>query len=407
MGATSLAPAMTPPMSPASAAPVLVAVDRPADQRRGTVAVRLLLAAPHLVVLAGLGLVAVAVAVVGWWGALARGRLPRFAAGYLTGFVRWQTRVAAYLFLLTDAYPPFSTADAAYPVRITMAPAAGVRRRSVAARPVLAVPALMVAGTVTVAVGTLVAVASWLVALTRGRLMPSLQLTAAAFVRYQARLAAYVTLLTPVYPWGLFGDPVPAAVPAAAPTVAGGVVGPRQPSPPSPADDPYWRIVLTPAAKNLIVVFLVLGVAAVMAFNVTSVVSHYGRLHTDEAATVRVERAYRSLSAAVNGYETQVRLCGAVSDRLPCLTGAAQAMAGAFTDFHRSLSATAMAGTAVTARSRLVHDTQRAESDFRSLSTADSAGHYELSMEAADLPQLLGRFDVDFEQLGIDLVDVG
>ena len=39
-------------------------------------------------------------------------RLPDFAADYLTGYVRWQTRYNAYYLLLTDQYPPFTLEDA-------------------------------------------------------------------------------------------------------------------------------------------------------------------------------------------------------------------------------------------------------------------------------------------------------
>ncbi|HSZ39987.1 MAG TPA: hypothetical protein VK817_08520 [Trebonia sp.] len=40
-----------------------------------------------------LEIAAVIVAFLGWWGALFMGRLPDFADSYLTGFVRWYTRV--------------------------------------------------------------------------------------------------------------------------------------------------------------------------------------------------------------------------------------------------------------------------------------------------------------------------
>ena len=104
----------SPPASPRSnggpetPGPVLVAVAGPAAQRRVTVAFRLLLAVPHLIVLYVLGIAASVVVVIGWFGALATGRLPGFAADYLSGYLRWYGRTAAYLLLLTDEYPPFA-----------------------------------------------------------------------------------------------------------------------------------------------------------------------------------------------------------------------------------------------------------------------------------------------------------
>ena len=45
------------------------------------------------------------------------GELPEFAHTFLGGVIRWEIRVNAYMFLLTDAYPPFSLEDVDYPVR--------------------------------------------------------------------------------------------------------------------------------------------------------------------------------------------------------------------------------------------------------------------------------------------------
>src|SRR5579872_1921713 len=119
--------------------PVLVAVAGPGAQRRATVAIRLILAVPHLFVLSFLGIAAFPVAVIGWLGALVTGRLPRFAATYLAGYLRWYARAGAYLLLLTDQYPPFTLRNAAYPVRLSVG-AGKLNRLTVAFRVVLAIP---------------------------------------------------------------------------------------------------------------------------------------------------------------------------------------------------------------------------------------------------------------------------
>jgi hypothetical protein len=38
------------------------------------------------------------------------GRWPVAGARFIEGFLRWNTRVSAYAFLLTDEYPPFTMA---------------------------------------------------------------------------------------------------------------------------------------------------------------------------------------------------------------------------------------------------------------------------------------------------------
>lgn len=71
---------------------------------------RAILAIPALVCLYFARWVAWVVLVTGWFGALFTGRLPDYAASYLTGFQRWEVRAYAYLLLLTDRYPPFGVA---------------------------------------------------------------------------------------------------------------------------------------------------------------------------------------------------------------------------------------------------------------------------------------------------------
>ena len=77
---------------------------------------------PQLIVLGLLGIAVYVITIIGWFGALFTGRLPVFAADFLTGYLRWMARVYAYTFLLTDVYPPFSLADADYPVRVAAMP---------------------------------------------------------------------------------------------------------------------------------------------------------------------------------------------------------------------------------------------------------------------------------------------
>lgn len=387
-----------------TAAPVLVAFDTPTEQRRLTVAVRLFLAFPHVVILGLLGLVAVVVTVIGWFGALFLGRLPRRAADFLSGYLRWQTRLYAYLFFLTDVYPPFSWADAAYPVRVTTQPGR-LNRGAVAFRLVLAVPAVIVALTATYGIATVVVIVTWAVVLVTGRLPSSVHEAFAAFVRYQSRLNGYLVMVTSEYPWGLLGDPE-ADAPVA--TTFGSAVAPVwQPIPPTPVHDPYWRVVLTPPAKNLIVFVLVLGVASVVAVNVTSAVSRYNRLQNVEMASSRVHDAYQTLSGAVIRYQSRTNSCESSAQPLPCLTGAAHSVAQAFNAFGQRLSTTMVPAVAVSAKSVLVADSGRAERDFDQLSASTTAGRYQLVIESSNLSQLLIRFDGDYGQLGTRLSSVG
>ena len=67
------------------------------------------MAIPHYIVLAFLGLAALACVVVAWFAILFTGRYPRGLFDFVVGVGRWTLRVAAYAVLLTtDRYPPFS-----------------------------------------------------------------------------------------------------------------------------------------------------------------------------------------------------------------------------------------------------------------------------------------------------------
>jgi hypothetical protein len=163
---------------------------------------------PHIFVLFFLNIAAEMVAFIGWWGALFTGRLPEFAYSYLSGCLRWSTRVQAYgVLLLTDQYPPFSLDDEPdYPVRIAVPPRDRLNRFAVLFRIILVIPAAIVNVVVLYGAATIVLIVVWVMALITGKLPESLHLAYTAVLRYSTRLNCYVTMLTAAYPWGLFGD---------------------------------------------------------------------------------------------------------------------------------------------------------------------------------------------------------
>ncbi len=78
------------------------------DLNRFLPLVKWLLAIPHYVVLAILGVIALIVTFIAWLAILITGRYPRGMFDFVVGVGRWGFRVAAYAALLTtDRYPPF------------------------------------------------------------------------------------------------------------------------------------------------------------------------------------------------------------------------------------------------------------------------------------------------------------
>ena len=175
-------------------------------QSRVTVLFRIFMAIPQLIVLYLMGVAAGVVTLIGWFGALFTGRLPVWAADFLAGYLRWVSRVYAYLYLLTDEYPPFTLDDADYPVRLATMPGQ-LNRMAVLFRLFLLIPCEIVNRRDDVR---------------RPHHLPARELGDRAAqgpdaghdlpgpvggARYQIRVLGFAVMLTSAYPADLFGDP--------------------------------------------------------------------------------------------------------------------------------------------------------------------------------------------------------
>lgn len=80
-----------------------------AELSRGLPLVKWLLAIPHYIILACLGIAAFVVTIIAWFAILFKGRYPEGIFNFVSGVLRWNVRVLAYsILLVTDKYPPFS-----------------------------------------------------------------------------------------------------------------------------------------------------------------------------------------------------------------------------------------------------------------------------------------------------------
>jgi Domain of unknown function (DUF4389) len=218
---------------PGASAPIEVAFGAPKDQNRVTVLFRLILVIPQLIVVALVGLAAAVVLVISWFAALFTGTVPEGCAEFLSGFLRWLARVDAYLFLLTDEYPPFSldsSPDYPVDVRVETGPH---NRWAVLFRYFLAIPA-SIAATVLLVGLSVFSVVMWVVVLVRGALPEWMFAAAAAAIRYYVRFEGYFSLLTTFQPSGVMGDGGPAF---SGPTLSGPTPWPSG-APPSPYGAP-------------------------------------------------------------------------------------------------------------------------------------------------------------------------
>jgi 2-(1,2-epoxy-1,2-dihydrophenyl)acetyl-CoA isomerase len=178
-----------------------IAVVNNDDRRRWrlTTFLRLPLALPHLYLLEYWGFVAIAVAFVNWFIALARGRTPDAVHTWLERYLRYAAHVGAYVLILADPYPKFRGWLGTYPVDLRVGPPVKQSRAKILVRLLLSVPALIFAYVLGI-VGIVVAVIAWVCALAVARVPAGVQRLGLYCLRFQLQTVAYLFLLTERYP---------------------------------------------------------------------------------------------------------------------------------------------------------------------------------------------------------------
>jgi hypothetical protein len=97
-----------PPFGDAVYPASLAMVEPEGSRRRLTVAFRLILIIPHLIVVGLLTLAWWITSFIAWFAILVTGTYPQGLYEFGVGVLRWFIRVEGYLLLLVDEYPPFS-----------------------------------------------------------------------------------------------------------------------------------------------------------------------------------------------------------------------------------------------------------------------------------------------------------
>jgi Domain of unknown function (DUF4389) len=213
---------MTENLTPTSTSPVRVEGARDPVLSRWLWLVKWVLLIPHLVVLVFLWLAFAVLTVVAWFAILFTARYPRALFDVNLGVLRWSWRVAFYGYgaLGTDRYPPFTLADVPdYPARLDIAyPQRLSRARALVKWWLLALPHYLVVGfflgadtlawrysdTGTVSVGGglvgLLMLVAGIALLFTARYPDGIFDAVVGMDRWALRLAAYVALMTDVYP---------------------------------------------------------------------------------------------------------------------------------------------------------------------------------------------------------------
>jgi hypothetical protein len=77
----------------------------------GSALLRIILGIPHAIVLGFIGIAFAIVWIISAVSILINGNYPEWAFNFIRGYLRWNTRVLAYMASLVDEYPPFSFGD--------------------------------------------------------------------------------------------------------------------------------------------------------------------------------------------------------------------------------------------------------------------------------------------------------
>lgn len=171
------------------------------DLRRSrlTVFFRLLLALPHLVWAALWAIAALFAAILNWIVTLVAGRPLLGLYRFLGAFVRYQAQLYAYVSLAANPFPGF-VGEPGYPVDVELDEPGPQRRVITLFRIFLALPAYLVATTLSVAL-YVSAVFGWFASLVLGRMPLGLRNLNAYAIHYWAQFYAYAYVLTERYPY--------------------------------------------------------------------------------------------------------------------------------------------------------------------------------------------------------------
>ena len=193
--------------------PVRIVVTDDLHRSRLTVFFRLLLAIPHYLWAALMGVVVAVCVFANWWILLVRARTPRGLHDFIAGYLRYAAQLEAYLLLAADPYPGFfALGDKPYPVDLEIDPPVQQSRWKTFFRFPLAIPALMVASTLlsggprsfgyyTGGAAFGAALLLWWVALVRGRATRGLRDSIVYAIGYGSQVSGYLLLLTDRYPY--------------------------------------------------------------------------------------------------------------------------------------------------------------------------------------------------------------
>ncbi|MEP7203650.1 MAG: DUF4389 domain-containing protein [Ilumatobacteraceae bacterium] len=174
-------------------------VTYPETRNRLTVAFRIILAIPHLIVSQVWGYLAQVLALIQWVIVLFTGKRNEGMWNLQQSWLMYYGRVNGYTSLLYDEYPAFGTDPGSVPVRSAISFEESANRLTNALRIVWMIPALIIAMFIGIASAVLLLI-SWLTILFTGTQPRGMWDFLRKSARYTLQLQAYGLLMTDDYP---------------------------------------------------------------------------------------------------------------------------------------------------------------------------------------------------------------
>jgi len=169
------------------------------SRNRGTVAIRIILAIPHMIVSYAWTIFAEVLSVVQWFIILFTGKRNDSIWNLQRQWLEYTSRVYGYMGLLYDEYPAFGTAPGPVPVTTSITMDDPANRLTCALRIIWAIPALIISALIGIAV-YVVAIISWFAIVITGKHPRGMWDFTLKGLKYAMQTNAYAFLLTDEYP---------------------------------------------------------------------------------------------------------------------------------------------------------------------------------------------------------------
>ena len=169
------------------------------ERNRLTVAFRIILAIPHVIIASVWGRLAQILAVVQWFIIVFTGKRNQAMWDLQQSYLHYNSRVMGYVDLLFDEYPAFASSALPESVRSDISFEEDADRLTTGLRLIWAIPALIIGIALTIA-GGVVLLISWFAIVITGKQSRGMWEFVLKVARFTFQLESYILLMTDTYP---------------------------------------------------------------------------------------------------------------------------------------------------------------------------------------------------------------